>query len=149
MTNLSLEKYQSCKQSRHNGNPFTPEGRKKLLWTKPFPTASETRRPCVWDRVPRGDEGGSRVATGKSQSWGHHQEKAQAGRQANASTYLYFLTIYKFGEQKIHLTSIKMKCQIEGFQVALWRRQWHPTPVLLPGKSHGWRSLVGCSPWGR
>ena len=23
-----------------------------------------------------------------------------------------------------------------------------PTPVLLPGKSHGWRSLVGCSPWG-
>ena len=28
------------------------------------------------------------------------------------------------------------------------QRQWHPTPVLLPGKSHGWRSLVGCSPWG-
>ena len=27
-------------------------------------------------------------------------------------------------------------------------RQWHPTPVLLPGKSHGWRSLEGCSPWG-
>ena len=26
---------------------------------------------------------------------------------------------------------------------------WHPTPVLLPGKSHGWRSLGGCSPWGR
>ena len=25
---------------------------------------------------------------------------------------------------------------------------WHPTPVFLPGKSHGWRSLVGCSPWG-
>ena len=25
------------------------------------------------------------------------------------------------------------------------RRPWHPTPVLLPGKSHGW---VGCSPWG-
>ena len=29
-----------------------------------------------------------------------------------------------------------------------WRRRWHPTPVLLPGKSHGRRSLVGCSPWG-
>ena len=28
------------------------------------------------------------------------------------------------------------------------RRWWHPTPVLLPGKSHGWRSLEGCSPWG-
>ena len=31
----------------------------------------------------------------------------------------------------------------------MWRRQWHPTPVLLPGKSHGRRSLLGCSPWGR
>ena len=29
------------------------------------------------------------------------------------------------------------------------RRQWHPTPVLVPGKSRGRRSLVGCSPWGR
>ena len=29
------------------------------------------------------------------------------------------------------------------------RREWHPTPVLLPGKSHGQRSLGGCSPWGR
>ena len=38
------------------------------------------------------------------------------------------------------------------FFKSLWmgirRRQWQPTPVLLPGKSHGWRSLVGCSPWG-
>ena len=25
---------------------------------------------------------------------------------------------------------------------------WHPTPVLLPRKFHGWRSLIGCSPWG-
>ena len=32
--------------------------------------------------------------------------------------------------------------------MVVWRRQWHPTPVLLPGKSHGWRSLVGCSPRG-
>ena len=30
----------------------------------------------------------------------------------------------------------------------LRRRQWQPTPVHLPGKSHGRRSLVGCSPWG-
>src|SRR5574338_131638 len=33
--------------------------------------------------------------------------------------------------------------------IAQQRRQWQPTPVLLPGKSHGRRSLVGCSPWGR
>ena len=29
-----------------------------------------------------------------------------------------------------------------------WRKQWQPTPALLPGTSHGRRSLVGCSPWG-
>ena len=32
----------------------------------------------------------------------------------------------------------------------LWRRKWQPTPALLPGKSHGQRSMVGCySPWDR
>ena len=29
-----------------------------------------------------------------------------------------------------------------------WRRKWQPTPIFLPGKSHGQRSLAGCSPWG-
>ena len=33
------------------------------------------------------------------------------------------------------------------FLTSVRRRQWHPTPVLLPGKSPGQRSLVGCSPW--
>ena len=46
-------------------------------------------------------------------------------------------------------------CQYSGLEnymdciVSPQRRQWHPTPVLLPGKSHGWRTLVGRSPWGR
>ena len=30
-----------------------------------------------------------------------------------------------------------------------WGRKWHPTPVFLPGESHGQRSLAGYSPWGR
>ena len=30
-----------------------------------------------------------------------------------------------------------------------WRRKWQPTQVLLPGKSHGWRSMVGYTSWGR
>ena len=30
-----------------------------------------------------------------------------------------------------------------------WRRKWQPTPVFLPGESHGQRNLVGYSPWGR
>ena len=39
--------------------------------------------------------------------------------------------------------------EIQGIQSSFGRRQWHPTPVLLPGESHGQRSLVGCSLWGR
>ena len=34
----------------------------------------------------------------------------------------------------------------EQVEECVWTRQWQPTPVSLPGKSHGWRSLVGCSP---
>ena len=46
--------------------------------------------------------------------------------------------------------SYKISDNVQQHQMVLKaRRQWHPTPVLLPGKSHGWRSLVGCSPWGR
>ena len=37
---------------------------------------------------------------------------------------------------------------IHSSTVIFWRRKWQPPPVLLPGKSHGWRSLVGYSPWG-
>ena len=33
-------------------------------------------------------------------------------------------------------------------QEDLWRREWQPTPVFLPGKSQGWRSLVGPNSWG-
>ena len=40
----------------------------------------------------------------------------------------------------------QLLCPIE---TLYWRRKWQPTPVLLPGKSHGRRSLVGYSPWGR
>ena len=35
------------------------------------------------------------------------------------------------------------------FSACYRRRQWHPTPVFLPGESQGRRSLVGCRPWGR
>ena len=49
--------------------------------------------------------------------------------------------------------SICLQCGRPGFDPWVgkipWRRKWQPTPVLLPGKSHGQRSLAGCSPWGR
>ena len=43
----------------------------------------------------------------------------------------------------------KSRTQVSGFTFTHWRRKWQPTPVFLPGKSHGQRSLAGCSPWGR
>ena len=46
-----------------------------------------------------------------------------------------------------------LQCRRPGFNPWIgnipWRRKWQPTPVLLPGKSHGRRSLEGYSPWGR
>ena len=45
-------------------------------------------------------------------------------------------------------TSNTEEAEIERFYEDPRKRQWHPTPVLLPRKSHGQRGLVGCSPWG-
>ena len=56
-----------------------------------------------------------------------------------SSSDLFHLVLYTPGPP--------MLLQMTKFNPLLWlsrRRQWHPTPVLLPGKSHGWRSLVGC-----
>ena len=49
-----------------------------------------------------------------------------------------YTATYTLGDQTWFITN----------QLLYWRRPWHPTPVLLPGNSHGWRSLVGYSPWG-
>ena len=50
----------------------------------------------------------------------------------------------------IFLTPMKrVTHHFRGISFEVQRRQWHPTPVLLPGKSHGLKSLVGCSLWGR
>ena len=56
------------------------------------------------------------------------------------------------GQQRMRLLdgiTDSMDMSLSKLWVSVQRRQWQPTPVLLPRKSHGWRSLVGCSPWGR
>ena len=61
------------------------------------------------------------------------------------------IAFYPFNEC---LVKAKTPCGNKWFKVINvvyrqeWRRKWQPTPVLLPGKFHGWRSLVGYSPWG-
>ena len=59
------------------------------------------------------------------------------------------------GDVKAGSREALRKGAVEGRQVQRaqrkipWRRAWQPTPVLLPGETHGQRSLVGCNPWGR
>ena len=67
--------------------------------------------------------------------------------------FLYFhfnLFTFKKGSatKLIKLYTLNMYSFLHVSHISYQRRQWHPTPVLLPGKSHGRRSLVGCSPWG-
>ena len=71
--------------------------------------------------------------------------------------YLWWPELTQGGNWGAHPASHTPGCRLEGHchfvsamvQCKGQRRQWHPTPVLLPGKSHGRRSLAGCSPWDR
>ena len=47
------------------------------------------------------------------------------------------------------ITDLNVRYKIMKVLEDNWRRKWQPTPVFLPGESHGRRSLVCCSPWGR
>ena len=63
--------------------------------------------------------------------------------------WAYFSDMLPLSEGFISFSSQSFLCWFYVVCGVLRRRQWHPTPVLLPGKSYGRRSLVGCSPWGR
>ena len=102
-------------------------------------------------RVPRTDC----VAAGrKARRAGHPVawfEGSQGGshsltRQTSTRQQLGTTCNFKFSPQ---LPVPVPEMPLEPLSVGTSRRQWQPTPILLPGKSHGRRSLVGCSPWGR
>ena len=57
--------------------------------------------------------------------------------------------IWQRAGTQLRVSEIVVKIDLKDGESHRRRRQWHPTPVLLLGNSHGWRSLVGCSPWGR
>ena len=65
--------------------------------------------------------------------------------------YYYYLILHllSFGSLLFAATLSGLLKLLTRSILVYQRRQWHPIPVLLPGKSHGRRSLVGCSPWGR
>ena len=61
--------------------------------------------------------------------------------------FLLLLFLIYFWLEDKHFTMLHWFC-LTTMWISHRRRQWQPTPVLLPGISHGRRSLVGCSPWG-
>ena len=75
------------------------------------------------------------VKEGREPGW-----KPNRSSPSSWTSHWPFLTGGSLGKGKFILALSRVDSQ---------RRQWHPTPVLLPGTSHGRRSLVGCSPWGR
>ena len=69
--------------------------------------------------------------------------------------FFFFLTKYERTLGTSLVTQmVKSLPAMQGTSVYLWvgeipwRRKWQPTVVFLPGKSHGWWNLIGCSPWG-
>ena len=73
------------------------------------------------------------------------QSKWWAKEAKHKRSYVGWLFIYNSRTNKINLWSEVRTV----FKRHKTQRQWYPTPVLLLGKSHGQRSLVGCCPWGR
>ena len=75
---------------------------------------------------------------------------AQAGKEYSRNAgELGSMLSWEDPLEKVRATqSIILAWRISWTIQFMQRRQWHPIPVLLPGKSHGQRSLVGCSPWG-
>ena len=59
----------------------------------------------------------------------------------------YPCSLWTFSGTHHHLDQSLAHFKLYSGKHVWWRRQWQPTPVLSPGKSHGRRSLVGCSPW--
>ena len=78
--------------------------------------------------------------------WEYHVIKKTAWLQVNGNI-LKEKTIWSYLERLANRWSIYSYIKLK-LNIYVQRRQWHPTPVLLPGKSHGWRSLVGYKPWG-
>ena len=88
------------------------------------------------------DSWGQNPKIRRQQRWFHPVTPLLGSQTAVFSRWLYYLPSVRV------YVIFSFSCE-DTTHIGFWRRQWHPTPVLLPGKSHRRRSLVGCSPWGR
>ena len=94
--------------------------------------------------------------------WNGRWEGGSRGK-GHMYTYGWFMLMY--GRNKYNVKAIILRLKINKLKrilllsrrhrfgpwvgKILWRRKWKPTPVCLPGESHGQRSLAGYSPYGR
>ena len=118
------------------------KGQQRMRWLVSITDSVDMNLSKLWEIVE--DRGAWRAAehgVAKSQTWLSDwtikQEVRQGSMWNDASTDHCACCFFTW-TMKTH-SDLEM-CLL---------RQWHPTPVLLPGKSHGRRSLIGCSPWGR
>ena len=82
-------------------------------------------------------------------SWGGQKRKGTVGTWKATGT-LQVIRSHRQCEwgRDVNRSQLSKNTQLGWGRMYGQTRRWHPTPVLLPGKSHGRRSLVGCSPWG-
>ena len=89
--------------------------------------------------LEHGATGARHTVRWKRSAGPHHEPSCMAAR---IELSLVDQTVKKLpAMQETHVWSL-------GQEDSPWRREWQPTPVFLPGESHGQRSLVGYSPWG-
>ena len=99
-------------------------------------------------RLDMKDVLGRRLREGRSRESGVHEGGARADNKSHGVQLRQVLLCSKHCAATLTYTSLCTRHK-NRLRCIRWRRQWQPTPVLLPGKSHGRRSLVGCSSWGR
>ena len=119
-------------------------GRKRMRWLDGFTDSTDmslSKLPYV------GDGQGSLACCSP---WGHKESYVTERLNWTELIYIYTIDYTMYILYYVYVYSLYYVYILYTYVYIIYqRRQWHPTPVLLPGKSHGWRSLVGCSPWGR
>ena len=88
-----------------------------------------------------------REAKGKGEKERYTQLNAEFQRTAQRDKKVISDQCKEIEENSIMGKTRDLLKKIRDTKGTFWRRQWQPTPVLLPGKSQGRGSLVGCSPW--
>ena len=90
------------------------------------------------------------AAPGEPRTPPSHPGEKYAGKAASSVSH-WSKMVRKSSEEKLNFQGI-LQCGRSVFHPWVrkipWRREWQPTPVFLPGKPHGQRSLTGYSPWG-